>query len=88
MNELQQQNDEIRGTANAIAHRIIDEPDFREQIKENPHSALTGAGLPEEAVDEFLREWRSGIPEGDEVSGYIVCHLSCLMTCTTSITVF
>ncbi|MFW6074699.1 MAG: hypothetical protein ACOC9Y_03835 [Chloroflexota bacterium] len=79
MNQDQKQA-EVRETAKQIAHRLIDEPNFRDQVKKDPQTALTGAGLPAEAVPDFLRE--IGAQSDDEVSGYGMCTWTCSWTCS------
>ncbi len=79
MNQDQKQA-EVRETAKQIAHRLIDEPDFRDQVKQDPNAALTDAGLPADAVPDFLRE--IGAQDNDEVSGYGMCSWTCSWTCS------
>lgn len=81
MSPSQNEAAQVRETAKQIAHRLIDDAAFREQIRENPTATLTAAGLPEEAVSDFLREF--GVPQDqDEVSGYWDgCSWTCTFTC-------
>lgn len=79
MSNTEQQQEQVRRTAKQIAHRLIDEPEFRSQVREDPTSALTAAGLPEDAVADFLSE--IGADQHQEVSGYGMCTWTCAWTC-------
>lgn len=66
--------DQIRAIARSIAEQGRQDEDFRQQIRLDPVSTLTKAGLPEEFVQTFLREVQSG-----EVTAYSFerkCQLS------------
>lgn len=67
---------EVREKAQQILRRIESDPAFRQQVEEAPEEALTGAGLPADAVEDFLRESGSG-----EVAGYRGCTSTCGFTC-------
>lgn len=71
--------EEARTIGRQLAHRLIDDADFRRQLKESPSETLTAAGLPEEAVPDFMREF----PVSPEVSGYILeaDYAGCANTC-------
>lgn len=76
------QNDaaQARARAREIAQRLENEPAFRDQVRESPVSTLTAAGLPEQALPDFLRE----INVEPEVSGYMMmsgCGHTCEITC-------
>lgn len=81
MSPSQQEIEQARSNANEIAHRLIDDAAFREQVRENPTATLTAAGLPEEAVTDFLREFN--VPrDQDDVTGYLDdCGWTCMFTC-------
>ncbi len=66
--------EQIRALARSIAERGKQDQDFRQQIKLDPVTTLTNAGLPEEFVYIFLQEVQAG-----EVSAYSFeneCRLS------------
>jgi hypothetical protein len=67
----------IRTTARGLAERVGTDASFKEQVLNDPSATLTGAGLPEIAVGDFLRETGLG-----EVAGYLsfVCSLTCSVT--------
>ncbi|MFW6074702.1 MAG: hypothetical protein ACOC9Y_03850 [Chloroflexota bacterium] len=78
MSMNQMQSNEARETAKQLAHRLIDDPDFGQQVKDNPVATLTAAGLPEEGVDEFLGQF----PAMAEVSGYQLEAAGCkILSC-------
>ncbi|MDQ2984859.1 MAG: hypothetical protein M3R70_13205 [Actinomycetota bacterium] len=68
--------DDVRAKADEIKQRLQSDDSFRQQLESNPEEALTGAGLPKEAVEDFLRESGSG-----EVAGYRGCTSTCGFTC-------
>ena len=66
----------VRTTARGLAERVNTDQAFKEQVLSDPSGTLTGAGLPEVAVSDFLRETGLG-----EVAGYgFVCSLTCSVT--------
>lgn len=69
-NPNQMERDEIRSTAEEIVARLQTDPAFAEQVRADPTSALTSAGLPQEAVTEFLRVTNSP----SEVSGHMLIN--------------
>jgi hypothetical protein len=73
----QQYDDAARAKARELAEKLRSEPGFRKQVESDPAGALTGAGLPEYAVTDFLND--TGIQA--DVSGYARCTESCLITC-------
>lgn len=66
--------DDVRQKADEIKSRMESDASFRQQVESNPEEALTGAGLPAKAVEDFLRE-------GAEVGGYRGCTSTCGFTC-------
>lgn len=66
----------IRQTARQLAERLKTDPAFRTQIELQPETTLIAAGLPEEAVPDFLHETQVS----DEVSAYSVCCITCVTT--------
>lgn len=73
-------SDQIRATGKALAERLRTEPGFRGQLDADPSAALTGAGLPADGVEDFLREWSATA----EVGGYFgvqPCDNTCSWTC-------
>jgi hypothetical protein len=72
--------DEIRAVAAQIVERANRDPQFMEQLRNDPETVLLDAGLHESAVGDFMRE-ASLTPE---VEGYILedldipCQYSCM----------
>ena len=77
MSTSQQYDDATRSTARELADRLKSDPNFRTQVEADPAGTLTGAGLPEQAVSDFLND--TGIQA--DVSGYARCADSCWITC-------
>jgi hypothetical protein len=73
----QQYDDATRAKARALAERLKSDPSFRTQVEADPAGTLTGAGLPDQAVTDFLTD--TGIQA--DVAGYALCTDSCLITC-------
>lgn len=61
----------IRAIARSLKQRLESDTHFREQIEEDPVKVLIDAGLPEDAIPDFLQQ--TGI---SEVSGYMYCGVS------------
>lgn len=78
MSLSQAEIDRARVVGRQLAHRLIDDEDFRRRVKENPSETLTAEGLPEETVPDFLRE----LPVSPEVSGYAL-EADCSGGCNT-----
>jgi len=57
--------EQIRNIARSLARRAQEDPDFAEQIREDPYSVLNTAGLPEGFVPEFLEQTQLS-----EIQGY------------------
>ena len=57
--------EQVRATAQKLAERVKSDPAFKHQVEKDPLGTLTAAGLPGEAVSQFLRE-----AELTEVAGY------------------
>lgn len=73
LNELSPQElENIRQTALAVAERAKTDEQFRVQIQQDPLETLTQAGLPREAIGEFLRETQiiDDFNDGNDVSGF------------------
>lgn len=79
--------DQIRATANEIVERLKTDQAFATQLKEDPVTALSSAGMPDLAIPLFARELSSSA----DVSGYMqgfpdpICltiGLSCILTAT------
>ncbi|MGA7731971.1 MAG: hypothetical protein WCD37_11965 [Chloroflexia bacterium] len=72
--------DEIRAVAAQIVERANRDPQFMEQLRNDPETVLLDAGLHESAVGDFMRS--AGLMP--EVQGYILedldvpCQYSCL----------
>ncbi len=64
--------EQIRQTAIELADRAKSDTEFREKIHQNPVGTLTEAGLPREAIGNFLRETQI-MDEFDDVEGYGWC---------------
>jgi hypothetical protein len=67
---------QARETASRLMERLSNDQAFANQIKADPVGALTGAGLPQEAIGDFLHT--ANIPTEAEVSGYMMCQATCL----------
>ncbi|MDQ2984857.1 MAG: hypothetical protein M3R70_13195 [Actinomycetota bacterium] len=76
MNEEKRAPDDVREKAQEILKRMESDASFREQVESDPEGALTGAGLPADAVEDFLRESATA-----EVAGYRGCTQTCGFTC-------
>jgi hypothetical protein len=78
---MAQSIEQAREAATKIASRINADPEFRAQVVNDPESTLVAAGLPAEAVADFLAEENSSA----DVSGYLVsdCTLTCILTSCT-----
>ena len=69
---------QVRAKAKELADRVQSDPAFRSAVESDPNGALTGAGLPARAVEEFVID--VGITP--EVSGYQRCTETCwVITC-------
>jgi hypothetical protein len=64
----------LRAMAEAIAARIERDPEFAQQIRDDPNGALVAAGVPEAQINDEL--FRS-IEKTDEVAGYSICAMTC-----------
>lgn len=77
--------EQIREKAALIVDRLKTDPTFKAQVEQHPESTLVAAGLPTNAVADFLTDMQK---ESSEVSGYVVvgCDLSCICTgcCNTN----
>ncbi|MDQ2984858.1 MAG: hypothetical protein M3R70_13200 [Actinomycetota bacterium] len=74
MSSEQKAPDDVRAKADEIKKRLDSDDAFRQQVESDPESALTGAGLPADAVEDFMRET-------SEVAGYRNCTRTCGFTC-------
>ena len=77
MSTPQHYDEAARAKARELAGRLKSDPGFRKQVESDPAGTLTGAGLPDQAVTDFLND--TGIQA--DVSGYARCTDSCLITC-------
>ena len=69
---------QVRAKAKELADRVQSDPAFRGEVESDPNGALTAAGLPAKAVEEFVID--VGITP--EVSGYQRCTDTCwVITC-------
>jgi hypothetical protein len=55
----------IRDIARSLARRVQDDPNFAEQVRDDPYLVLSAAGLPDEFVSEFLEQTQIS-----EIQGY------------------
>jgi hypothetical protein len=55
----------IREIARSLARRVQADPKFAEQVRDDPHTVLNAAGLPDEFVSEFLEQTQLS-----EIQGY------------------
>ncbi len=67
---------QVRDTANQLIERMRNDSSFVDQLKANPTGTLTAAGLPQNAVGDFMHE--AGIPAEGEVGGYMMCSETCI----------
>ena len=67
---------QARARVQEVVQRIKGDPNLARQAQTDPVGTLTGAGMPEEAIGDFLRE--EGIEA--EVSGYAACTITCACT--------
>jgi hypothetical protein len=77
MSTAERYDEQARAKGRELAKRIADDPDFRRQVEQDPAGALTGAGLPANAVVDFVNE--VGITT--EVEGYRMCDHTCDWSC-------
>src|SRR5688500_11501644 len=75
-------------TAKTIINRIQNDPAFREQVEKDPTGTLTGLGLPQDSVEDVMREGydvagfsEPACLEGGEEAGS--CSYTCSYTCGT-----
>jgi|SwirhisoilCB2_FD_contig_41_5589963_length_757_multi_9_in_0_out_0_2 hypothetical protein len=68
---------DVREKAREIGQRAKNDPQFMQEIKQDPMSTLEKAGLPQGAAADVVRE-----EEGAEVSGYRLndCTITCVST--------
>jgi hypothetical protein len=66
--------EQLRATAEAIATRIEQDPDFAKQIRDDPKGALLSAGVPEAQISDDLFR---AIDMTDDVTGYSICAMTC-----------
>jgi hypothetical protein len=63
---------EVREVAIALMERSKTDEDFKKNVQENPIQTLEEAGLPREAVGNFLRDAQIFDPEdAPDVDGYV-----------------
>lgn len=55
----------IRNIARSLARRVQDDPNFADQVRDDPYAVLKTAGLPDEFVAEFLEQTQLS-----EIQGY------------------
>lgn len=61
--------DEARAIIRAIIQRVVQDPGFAEHLRDDPRGASLAAGVPEWAVDDFIKV---DLGLGPDVSGYAV----------------
>lgn len=66
---------QVRAKAKELADRVQSDPAFRSAVESDPNGALTAAGLPARAVEEFVID--VGITP--DVAGYK--QMECTDTC-------
>lgn len=72
----EQQLQQIREKAQAIAARIKSDPEYRQRMKADPAKMLAEEGIPTSIIAELLHK-----DMGDEVSGYLSRQPVCCVTC-------
>ena len=73
-------NDEIeriRQQALSMVERAASDAEFRAHIQSDPQGTLTAAGLPADAVDDFMNQLRKLDAQGADVSGYSIISICC-----------
>jgi hypothetical protein len=71
--------EQVRAKAAVIVARMKADGAFKAQIEQHPEETLVAAGLPANAVSDFLAELQA---ETSEVSGYLA--VDCSYTCTST----
>ncbi|MDQ2903055.1 MAG: hypothetical protein M3Y81_05820 [Chloroflexota bacterium] len=61
---------EVRQTALSLIERAKTDSEFKERIRQQPVDTLTDAGLPREAVSNWLRDSQLFENVADDVAGY------------------
>ena len=72
------QIEEARKKSEAILERATDDESFRKKLNEDPEGTLRAEGLPDEAIQDFVREAELG-----DVAGYAMlteCGFTCNIT--------
>jgi len=70
----------VRDIARKLSARVKTDQAFREQLEKDPVGILTQEGLPENVVDDFLRE--TGLAD---VSGYVMTTLPLSQVCMITV---
>src|SRR5437868_15427631 len=75
---IQMDVDLARQKAKEIVERLGNDPQFAVALRNDPTGTLRGAGLPDQAIGEFMEQVRARTLIGAEaeVSGYICSFLS------------
>jgi hypothetical protein len=68
---------QMRDKGLAILERLQSDPAFKQQVEQDPKGALTGAGIPDRAVEDFMRE----ASVAGDVQGYMMCDHTCDWSC-------
>jgi hypothetical protein len=77
MSTVERYDEQARAKGRELAERIAKDPDYRRQVEADPAGTLTAAGLPSQALVDFLSE--VGITS--EVEGYARCDHTCDWSC-------
>jgi len=82
----------VRSTARSIVDRAKADPDFLQQLKDNPEGVLVESGLHERAIADFMSEQglepqvRGYDPRGDHGCNDLTCWITwCPSSCAVSI---
>jgi hypothetical protein len=70
--------EQARQKASEIIDRLSNDPQFAVSLRNDPTGTLRGAGLPDQAIGEFMDQVRARTLIGAEaeVSGYVCSFLS------------
>jgi hypothetical protein len=68
---------QMREKGLAILERLQSDSAFKQQVEQDPKGALSAAGIPDRAVEDFMRE----ASVAGDVQGYMMCDHTCDWSC-------
>jgi hypothetical protein len=68
---------QMRDKGRAILERLQSDSAFKQQVEQDPKGALSAAGIPDRAVEDFMRE----ASVAGDVQGYRMCDMTCDWSC-------